>query len=212
LSLRKRAQIATALFKNPVLLAIDEPSNHLDHYSKKVLFDSLNSYQGIGLLVSHDRDLLDTLCRHTLFVFPPYIDMRKKNYSIAAQEINRETAYQQHSYEITKKEIKKLRKKVIQQREKAKQADISRSKSRLKPNDHDAKSKKDLARLTGKDSVDGRLHRRLKSQFKKAEERKSNLHFTKQTSLGITFNEDRAKIKFPIIIRKNSIDLSSEKR
>ena len=64
---RKRCQIATALFQNPSILAIDEPSNHLDIYSKKVLFLALKNFRGIGLLVSHDRELLDNLCNHTIF-------------------------------------------------------------------------------------------------------------------------------------------------
>ena len=84
---RKRCQIAVALNEDPDILAIDEPSNHLDGSSKKVLLSALSSYPGIGLLVSHDRELMDTLCHRTVFLFPPHIDMRKCSYSPALLEI-----------------------------------------------------------------------------------------------------------------------------
>ena len=61
---RKRCQVAIALYKNPDILAIDEPSNHLDSYAKSILLNTLKSYHGIGLMVSHDRELLDNLCHH----------------------------------------------------------------------------------------------------------------------------------------------------
>jgi macrolide transport system ATP-binding/permease protein len=209
---RKRAQIATALFKNPLLLAVDEPSNHLDYNSKKILFKALISFRGIGLLVSHDRDLLDGLCNHTLFIHPPRIDLRKNGYSIAADEIEREKQYQQVSYDLAKREVKKLKRKVAQQKEKATLSDKKRSKRTLNKKDHDAKAKKDLARLTGKDSVDGRLHKQLKSQLQKAEGKKEKLSYIKNRTLGITFDTQTSMLKFPLIIHKSKIHLGKEKQ
>ena len=80
---RKRCQIATALYCDPTVLAIDEPSNHLDTSSKEILFNALKSYKGIGILVSHDRRLLDNLCQHTVFLDPSSIEVFKCNYSIS---------------------------------------------------------------------------------------------------------------------------------
>ncbi|MHC4563231.1 MAG: ATP-binding cassette domain-containing protein, partial [Planctomycetota bacterium] len=68
---RKRAQIAVALWRRPSLLAIDEPTNHVDLAASKLLAEALEKFAGVGLLVSHDRELMDRLCRQTLFVEPP---------------------------------------------------------------------------------------------------------------------------------------------
>ena len=64
---RKRAQIAVAMWRAPRVLAVDEPTNHLDVEAQNLLFNALSTYHGIGLLVSHDRKLLDDLCRQCLF-------------------------------------------------------------------------------------------------------------------------------------------------
>jgi ATPase subunit of ABC transporter with duplicated ATPase domains len=209
---RKRCQIAISLFKNPSLLAIDEPSNHLDHKSKNYLFTALRSYNGIGLLVSHDRELLDNLCRHTLFIFPPHIDVRKCNYSVALAEIERENEHKILRYQIKKQEIKKLKRKFIQHRENAKQAHKLKSKRQLNPKDHDEKSKKDLARLTGKDGVEGKIQRRLKTRLKKSENHLKSIEFKKSTPLGILFNEKKVIKTFPLIIQAKEIGLGKNKR
>ncbi|MDP6377543.1 MAG: ATP-binding cassette domain-containing protein [Pseudomonadales bacterium] len=58
---RKRAQFAHALWQRPVLLAIDEPTNHIDRHAREFLLDSLKRLRGVGLLVSHDDRFLDRL-------------------------------------------------------------------------------------------------------------------------------------------------------
>jgi macrolide transport system ATP-binding/permease protein len=55
---RKRAQIADALWRNPAVLLLDEPSNHLDRQSRGLVREALLRFGGVGVLVSHDRDLL----------------------------------------------------------------------------------------------------------------------------------------------------------
>jgi macrolide transport system ATP-binding/permease protein len=135
---RKRCQIATALFLEPSTLAIDEPSNHLDLSSKKILYTALKSYKGIGLLVSHDREMLDNLCQQTLFIMPAKIDLRRCPYSQAKMEKEREEQAKVHNYYTINKEIKKLKKRIIQQKEKADRTDKKRSKRGLRHKDHDA--------------------------------------------------------------------------
>ena len=197
---RKRCQIATALVLNPAILAVDEPSNHLDQNSRKILFNALRAYRGIGLLVSHDRQLLDGLCSHSLFIFPPHIDLRRCNYSAASIEIERENQEQIQAFQSAKKEIRKLKRKVSQQREKARGADKKRSKRNISSRDHDAKEKKDMARMTGKDALEGRLHARMKTQLERSERRKEEIEFRKTSELGISFDVDAGRKGFPITI------------
>jgi ATPase subunit of ABC transporter with duplicated ATPase domains len=209
---RKRCQIAVALYKNPSLLAVDEPSNHLDLSSKKILFHALSSYRGIGLLVSHDRALLDDLCRHTLFIFPPAIEIRKTGYSSAAREIERENAHRVQEFKNKRKEVRKLRKKVNRQKQKAGRADGLRSKRGLSPRDHDAKAKKDLARLTGKDGVDGRKLQRMKTQLQRAEDEQTSIVFRKSSTLGIAIENGIESRFFPIFIKPRRLSLGDGKK
>ena len=59
----ERARLAMAkLMLNPYnLLALDEPTNHMDIRSKDILKQALKAYDGTLIIVSHDRDFLDGL-------------------------------------------------------------------------------------------------------------------------------------------------------
>lgn len=56
---RKRWQIGAALSSRPDILLLDEPTNHLDSESRDLLTGALERFSGVGMLVSHDRELLD---------------------------------------------------------------------------------------------------------------------------------------------------------
>jgi ATPase subunit of ABC transporter with duplicated ATPase domains len=208
---RKRCQIGVALYQNPSVLAIDEPSNHLDYQSREFLHRALKSFKGIGLLVSHDRDLLDNLCSHTLFIDPPNIEIRGSAYTIAATERKRENLEKIRSSQLAKQEVKKIKKKVHQQHVRTQQSDRRVSKRETNIRDHDAKTKIDQARISGKDAVAGRIKKRLQTQLVKSKMRQENIKFNKETVIGISFIESRSKKSFPIIIAGSKISLGPEK-
>ena len=58
---RARLAMAKLILKPYNLLAIDEPTNHMDIRSKDILKQALKSYDGTLIIVSHDRDFLDGL-------------------------------------------------------------------------------------------------------------------------------------------------------
>ncbi len=58
---KKRLQLMRLLMKNPNFLILDEPTNDLDIDTLNVLEEFLTSYNGVLMLVSHDRYLLDKL-------------------------------------------------------------------------------------------------------------------------------------------------------
>ena len=57
---RMRVALAAVLFSNPDLLLLDEPTNYLDLEGSIWLEQFLKRFQGTMLLISHDRDLLNT--------------------------------------------------------------------------------------------------------------------------------------------------------
>ncbi|HEY1006768.1 MAG TPA: ATP-binding cassette domain-containing protein [Sphingobacteriaceae bacterium] len=59
-----RVLLAQALFGNPDILILDEPTNDLDINTISWLEDFLAGYENIVLVVSHDRHFLDTVCTH----------------------------------------------------------------------------------------------------------------------------------------------------
>ena len=63
---RKRWQVGAVLSLEPDVLLLDEPTNHLDAEAAQRLHAALASYRGVGLLVSHDRALLDAVTTKTL--------------------------------------------------------------------------------------------------------------------------------------------------
>src|SRR5690606_29865693 len=58
---KKRLQLMRVLMANPNFLILDEPTNDLDIDTLNVLEEFLENYNGILLLVSHDRYLMDKL-------------------------------------------------------------------------------------------------------------------------------------------------------
>ncbi|MBO5499023.1 MAG: ABC-F family ATP-binding cassette domain-containing protein [Bacteroidales bacterium] len=58
---RARLAMAKLILKPYNLLALDEPTNHMDIRSKDILKQALKAYDGTLLIVSHDRDFLDGL-------------------------------------------------------------------------------------------------------------------------------------------------------
>ena len=58
---RARLAMAKLILKPYNLLALDEPTNHMDTRSKDILKQALKAYDGTLIIVSHDRDFLDGL-------------------------------------------------------------------------------------------------------------------------------------------------------
>jgi ATPase subunit of ABC transporter with duplicated ATPase domains len=60
-----RVLLAQALFGSAPALLLDEPTNHLDLDSVHWLQDYLSHYEGVLIVISHDRHFLNSVCTHT---------------------------------------------------------------------------------------------------------------------------------------------------
>ena len=63
---RMRVALAAILFSEPDLLLLDEPTNYLDIEGTLWLYDYLEKYPRTAIIISHDRELLDTSVDHIL--------------------------------------------------------------------------------------------------------------------------------------------------
>jgi ATPase subunit of ABC transporter with duplicated ATPase domains len=168
---RKRLQAAIALWQNPVILALDEPTNHVDAACRERLLSALAAYKGIGLLVSHDRELLDALTGQCLFLGRGRASMRPGNYSQGrAQEEQARSARLRERHEA-KASLARLRQVKTERDHEAARADARRSKRAIPKGDHDAKARIDLAIYTGQDGKAGRRSVQMDARLVAAQQR-----------------------------------------
>lgn len=72
--------LAQALFGNPEIILLDEPTNNLDVMAISWLEDFLLDYAGTVIVVSHDRHFLNTVCTHIVDIDYTKIKMYVGNY------------------------------------------------------------------------------------------------------------------------------------
>ncbi|MCX5977448.1 MAG: ATP-binding cassette domain-containing protein [Coprothermobacterota bacterium] len=209
---RKRAQIAAALWQKPDLLAIDEPTNHLDRAAREMLQRALRGFRGIGLLISHDRELLDSLCSQCVFLDPPSVIIRPGGYTAATEQVACERASAQREREAAKTELMRLRRVATKRRAIAQQSDSRVSKRGLNPKDSDAREKIDMARVTGKDAVGGKLLRQLDGRLHQAEERLQGIQAVKTNQLGIWAPGERSRRDWLFSLKAGELALGERRR
>jgi ATP-binding cassette, subfamily F, member 3 len=78
---RMRVALAALLFSEPDLLLLDEPTNYLDLEGTLWLQDYLARYRHTVLVISHDRDLLDSAVSHILHLQAKKLTLYRGNYS-----------------------------------------------------------------------------------------------------------------------------------
>lgn len=204
---RKRAQVGVMLWRRPDVLAVDEPTNHLDHAARMLLARALQKYAGTGLLVSHDRELLDLLCGHCLFVDPPELTLRRGGFTKAWEESQREALARERRLERARAERRKIERESQRRREEASQADQKRSKRRLAPRDSDGREKIDRARTTGKDAVAGKLYRQMQGRLSRARKKESGIQIRKSYAMGIWLPGSQSKRDLAVELAAEAVPL-----
>lgn len=115
--------LAQALFGNPDVILLDEPTNNLDVNSVIWLEDFLIDYEGTVIVVSHDRYFLNTVCTHIVDIDYGKIKMYVGNYDFwydASQLMQK----------LTKEKNRKAEEKIAELEEFIRRFSANKSKSR----------------------------------------------------------------------------------
>ncbi len=139
--LKVRVLLAQALFGNPDLLIMDEPTNDLDFETISWLENFLANYENTVLVVSHDRHFLDAVCTHVSDIDFGKINHYTGNYTFwyeSSQLAARQRAQQNKKAEEKKAELEDFIRRFSANVAKSKQA-TSRKKMIEKLNISDIK-------------------------------------------------------------------------
>lgn len=136
-----RVLLAQALFGNPDVLIMDEPTNDLDFENIGWLETFLADYDNTVIVVSHDRHFLDAVCTHVSDIDFGKINHYSGNYTFwyeSSQLAARQRAQQNKKAEVKKKELEEFIRRFSANVAKSKQA-TSRKKMIKKLNIDDIK-------------------------------------------------------------------------
>ena len=106
-----RVLLAQALFGNPDVLIMDEPTNDLDYDTINWLENFLSNYDNTVIVVSHDRHFLDSVCTHISDIDFGKINHFSGNYSFwyeSSQLAARQKAQSNKKAEEKKKELQEF--------------------------------------------------------------------------------------------------------
>ncbi len=127
---RMRLNLARALMCRSDILLLDEPTNHLDLPAILWLERWLKRYEGILLVISHDRDFLDQICTRIAHIEHETVHLFTGNYSQFEAKRAEQLAQQHAMFTRQQKEIKHIQSYVDRFRYKASKA--RQAQSRLK--------------------------------------------------------------------------------
>ncbi|WP_346935777.1 ribosomal protection-like ABC-F family protein [Clostridium sp.] len=153
------------LIDNPDILLLDEPTNHLDMESIEWLEAYLKSYNGIVIIVSHDRYFLDNVVTKIIEIEDMESKTYKGNYSDFAKQKEENMLEQFHQYKEQQKEIKNVQNSIKELRDWAARVDNNKFFKRA------ASLQKKLDKMKSSDTESNKYYR-TRGQYVKTEKPK----------------------------------------
>ncbi|MCH4208622.1 ATP-binding cassette domain-containing protein [Bifidobacterium sp.] len=180
----KRLQLACALSLRPDLLILDEPTNHVDEPARSAIAEAMHSFNGIGIVVSHDVDLIEDACsrcaaferRHVNGSNVTAILEFAGGYSDMTAQIERRDRAASDAATGADREAKRLRRIRAERFRQVQQADaIKRHGERIDPKDHDARNRRIGAKALSLDANPARQYAQLSGRLAAADERAASI-------------------------------------
>jgi ATPase subunit of ABC transporter with duplicated ATPase domains len=206
-----RVLIAQALFGNPDVLIMDEPTNDLDFETISWLENFLANFENTVIVVSHDRHFLDAVCTHISDIDFSKINHYSGNYTFwyeSSQLAAKQRAQQNKKAEDKKKELEDFIRRFSANVAKSKQA-TSRKKMIEKLNVEDIKpsSRRYPAIIFDRDREAGDQILNVESLSKHFEDEKLfddvHINLNKGDKIAIISKNSRAISAFYDIITEN---------
>lgn len=184
---RRRWQIGAALAAEPDVLLLDEPTNHVDADVRALLVSSLARFNGLGVLVSHDRAILGGLTESTLRVHASRVSYWTGAYEVAQREWSAADAARRDEYRRLRDEQRRLEVRLADARREQAAADAQRSaRARMRDkNDHDARSKRTKNMAAAAEKKAGRMTRLARNMVDRASESASAVTWEKELGRSI---------------------------
>ncbi len=127
---RMRVALAAVLFSEPDLLLLDEPTNYLDIEGTLWLYDYLERYPRTAIVISHDRDLLDTSVDHILHLDRGKLSIYRGGYTSFARQLSEKRMLQAKAK--AKQDVERAHLQSFIDRFKAKATKARQAQSRMK--------------------------------------------------------------------------------
>ena len=210
--LKVRVLLAQALFGNPDVLIMDEPTNDLDYETISWLEDFLAQYDNTVIVVSHDRHFLDSVCTHIADIDFGKINLYSGNYTFwyeSSQLAARQRAQQNKKAEEKAKELQEFIQRFSANVAKSKQA-TSRKKmlEKLKVDDIKPSSRRYPAIIFDREREAGDQILQVDQLKAQSEDgdllfQKIDLNLAKGDKVAILSKDSRASTAFYQIISGN---------
>ena len=136
---RRRWQIGAALAREPRILLLDEPTNHLDGEGRALVVEALERFRGAGILVSHDRAVLEALTSRTARLHRGQLTLTAGDYGEAREVWAAADARAREVREQAQAEVSRARRALVQARTTRAAAERSQTGRALDRKDHDAR-------------------------------------------------------------------------
>jgi ATPase subunit of ABC transporter with duplicated ATPase domains len=180
----KRLQLACALSLRPDLLILDEPTNHVDEPTRLAIAEALRSFSGIGIVVSHDVDLIEAACSRCVVFERRHIKGRNVTailefaggYADMTAQVERRDRAASDEAVSANKEADRLRRIRAERFQQVQKADaIKRHGERIDPRDHDARERRIGAKALSLDANPARQYAQLGGRLAAADERAASI-------------------------------------
>ncbi|KAE8127225.1 MULTISPECIES: ATP-binding cassette domain-containing protein [Bifidobacterium] len=180
----KRLQLACALSLRPDLLILDEPTNHVDEPTRLAIAEALRSFSGIGIVVSHDVDLIEAACSRCVVFERRHMKGRNVTailefaggYADMTAQVERRDHAASDAAVSANKEANRLRHIRAERFQQVQKADaIKRHGERIDARDHDARERRIGAKALSLDANPARQYAQLGGRLAAADERAASI-------------------------------------
>lgn len=181
----KRVQVMCAMASRPDVLVLDEPTNHVDVPTRTAIAASMRRFRGIGILISHDVELIDATCGRCVMFGRRHIGGRtvsvattyQGGYTQASAQRDADDAHDAETLRAARREASRLHGMRTARLAKVQHANAMRDNGgrRIDPKDHDARGALHRAKATSLDSGASRAYAQLDGRVAAAERRAESL-------------------------------------